>query len=115
MQDGVISHIGRQVKALLDANLDDDLVISRHFLDTWPSHSLDLNPCDFRLWGFLKDRVYNGEIRLLFVLKPSIIRHKSDIPRKLLRATIENAIMHFQYAIDVIEAHIEHILLLNKC
>jgi hypothetical protein len=26
----------------------------------WAAHSPDLNPCDFFLWGCLKDKVYNS-------------------------------------------------------
>ncbi|GFW65389.1 hypothetical protein TNCV_396551 [Trichonephila clavipes] len=43
----------------------------RHFPDEWPSRSSDLNPCDFWLWGFLRDRVYRGRIRTLSDLKTS--------------------------------------------
>jgi hypothetical protein len=25
---------------------------------SWPPYSLDLNPCDYLLWGFLKNNVY---------------------------------------------------------
>ncbi|KAJ4437726.1 hypothetical protein ANN_17871 [Periplaneta americana] len=44
------------------------------FPDEWPSRSPDLNPCDFWLWGYLKDRVYQGNIRSLADLKASIQR-----------------------------------------
>ncbi|GFS95297.1 uncharacterized protein TNCV_2631111 [Trichonephila clavipes] len=109
-QDGVTPHIGRQVKALVSANFIDNLLISRNFPDAWPSLSPDLNLCDFRLWGFLKDHVYSGVIRALPDLKASIIHHVAEIPRELLRATIENAIMHFQHVIDVNGVLIELIL-----
>ncbi len=26
--------------------------------DMWPPRSPDLNPCDYFLWGFLKDKIY---------------------------------------------------------
>ncbi|GFX66632.1 uncharacterized protein TNCV_1427981 [Trichonephila clavipes] len=47
MQDGATPHIGRQVKALLSANIGANHVVSRHFPDVWPSRSPDLNPCGF--------------------------------------------------------------------
>ncbi|GFV81571.1 uncharacterized protein TNCV_52951 [Trichonephila clavipes] len=37
MQDGTTPHIGCQVKALLNANFNDNRVISRQFPDTWLS------------------------------------------------------------------------------
>ncbi|PRD27532.1 UNVERIFIED_CONTAM: hypothetical protein NCL1_35099 [Trichonephila clavipes] len=106
MQDGATPHIGRQGKALLSANFGDNRVISRHFPDAWPSCPPALNPCDFWLWGFLKDRVYSGGIRTLPDLKDSIIRHVAEIPPEFLIATIQNAIMRFQHVIDVNGAHI---------
>lgn len=110
MQDGATPHIGREVKELLRANFGENRVISRAFQDAWPPRSPDLNPCDFWLWGFLKDRVYSGGIRTIPELKASITRHVADIPRELLRATIAHAIMRFQRVIDVDGAHVEHIL-----
>ncbi|GFX17299.1 uncharacterized protein TNCV_3553061 [Trichonephila clavipes] len=110
MQNGATPPIVRQVKALLSANFGDNRVISRHFPDAWPSRSPELNPCDFWLWGFLKDRVYSGGIRTLPDLKASIIRLVAEILRELLLATIENAIIRFQHVIDVNRAHIVRIL-----
>jgi len=31
---------------------DDQMLIA------WPSHSPDATPCDFFLWGYVKDQVY---------------------------------------------------------
>ncbi|GFT37798.1 uncharacterized protein TNCV_4128711 [Trichonephila clavipes] len=108
MQEGATPHIGAQIKALLSANFGDNRVISRHFPDAWLSPSPDLNPCDFWLWVFLKDRVCRGGIRTLPDLKALIIRHVAEIPRELLHATIENVIMRFQHVIDVNGAHIKY-------
>ncbi|GFV96931.1 uncharacterized protein TNCV_4351441 [Trichonephila clavipes] len=105
MQDGTTLHFGHQVKALLSAKFGDNRVISQHFPDAWPSRSPDLNPCDFRLWGFLKDRIYSGGIRTFIDLTASIICHVVEIPPELLCAT-----MRYQLVIDVNGAHIEHIL-----
>ncbi|GFW41161.1 uncharacterized protein TNCV_842011 [Trichonephila clavipes] len=88
----------------------DFCVMPRHFPDAWPSRSPELNPCDFWLGRFLKDSIYSGGIKTLPDLKASIIRHVAEIPRELLRAIIENAIMRFQHVIDVNKAHTEHIL-----
>ncbi|GFX66026.1 hypothetical protein TNCV_14471 [Trichonephila clavipes] len=47
----------------------------------------------------------NGGFRTLPDLKASITRHVAEIPREVLSATIENAIMRFQHVIDAIGAH----------
>ncbi|GFU21906.1 uncharacterized protein TNCV_3283781 [Trichonephila clavipes] len=52
----------------------------------------------------------SGGIRTLPDLKASIIHHLTEIPRELLRATIESVIMRFQHVIDINGALIDHIL-----
>jgi len=32
---------------------------------SWPPCSPDLNPCDYFLWGYLKDKVFSGAPRTL--------------------------------------------------
>ena len=74
-----------------------------------PPRSLDLNPCDFRLWGFLKDHAYRGNIQIVLELKESKPRHVSSIDRENLRATVEHAITRFEHVIDANGMHIEQI------
>lgn len=81
MQDGATPHTGRQVKDLLRANIGENWVIPGDFQDAWPPCSPDLNPCDFWLWGFLKDRVNGGGIKILLELNASIMRHVAELPR----------------------------------
>ncbi|GBM21250.1 hypothetical protein AVEN_149842-1 [Araneus ventricosus] len=58
MQDGAPPHIATPVKKLLNLHFGKDRIISRPFATAWPLRSPDLNPCDFWLWGYLKDVVY---------------------------------------------------------
>ncbi|GBN32887.1 hypothetical protein AVEN_178973-1 [Araneus ventricosus] len=58
IQDGAPSHIATPVKHLWYLHFGNDRIISRHFQAAWPPRSLDLIPCDFWLWGYLKDVVY---------------------------------------------------------
>ena len=60
MQDGAPLHIGHQVQCLLRETFTDEHIIFRSFPNPWPARSPDLNPCDFWLWGYLKDCVYRG-------------------------------------------------------
>ena len=55
MQDAASPQTACKVTALLWAHFGDDHVVSRGFRITLPPVSLDVNPCDFWLWGFLKD------------------------------------------------------------
>ncbi|GBL99029.1 hypothetical protein AVEN_227536-1 [Araneus ventricosus] len=57
MQDGAPPHIDRHVKQLLRQHFADAWVrsFSLHFPIALPLRSPDNTPCDFWLWGFLKD------------------------------------------------------------
>ncbi|GBM40407.1 hypothetical protein AVEN_122627-1 [Araneus ventricosus] len=110
MQDGTPPHIAQQVQELLRSHFEDDRVISRSSPTVWLSRSPDLNPRDFWLWGFLKDRVYEGNIRTLPELKASLTCHVSAIDRETLRTTIEHATVCFENVLDADGMHIEHIL-----
>ena len=74
-----------------------------------PPCSLDLNPCDFWLWGFLKHYAYRGSIQTDLELKESILRYVFSIDRKTLRATVEHTVTHFEHVTDVNGMHIEQI------
>ncbi|GFS78129.1 uncharacterized protein TNCV_1107511 [Trichonephila clavipes] len=54
MQDGAPPHITRCVKDVLKHHFTEERVISHQFRHLWPPRSPDLNPCDFWLWGHLK-------------------------------------------------------------
>ncbi|GBL94656.1 hypothetical protein AVEN_83973-1 [Araneus ventricosus] len=72
MQDGASPHIETPVKQLLNLHFGNGRITSRHFPTAWPPRSPDLNPCDFWLWGYLKDVVYGGPIANLAELKTSL-------------------------------------------
>jgi len=61
-QDGGPPHFHFDVRAHLNANLPSRWIGRASHNDspllTWPPRSPDLTPCDFFLWGYIKDRVY---------------------------------------------------------
>jgi hypothetical protein len=59
-QDGAPPHIAKIVKATLNANFKDH-VISRGFSFVCPARIPDLNPLDFFLWRYLKQKVYKKQ------------------------------------------------------
>ena len=59
MQDGAAPHTARRVLTWLTDHFE-GRVISRFTKKTWASHSPDLNPLDFFLFGHLKDQM-SGE------------------------------------------------------
>ncbi|PNF14515.1 hypothetical protein B7P43_G15641 [Cryptotermes secundus] len=59
---------------------EDDVV-----LFTWPPRSPDLMPCDFFLWGYIKDRVYVPPLpRTLVELRERIYAAVMTIDRMML-------------------------------
>ena len=59
MQDGAPSHIAGQVKDLLRRSFRDDHVVIRYVRYAWPPRSVDLNPCIYWLWSYLKSPVWS--------------------------------------------------------
>ena len=70
--------------------------LKRQFLDRfsnkekWPPRSPDLNPCDFFLWGYLKQRVYNTMPQSLDSLKENITREFKNISKDTLKNTFDD-------------------------
>lgn len=112
MQDGAPPHIGLPVQQFLRQHFTNDRIISRAFPTTWPSRSPDLNPCDFWLWGHLKNLVYRERLVTLADLKESISLHVRSISDDQLRSAVEQAvhrlhILHLQEG-NHIEQHSLH-------
>jgi hypothetical protein len=40
----------------------------------WPPRSPDLTPCDFFLWGYLKDKVFSTPLQNINELRQKIVR-----------------------------------------
>jgi len=55
-QDGAPPRYGQVVRDFLDDTFTQ--WIGRRETIDWPPRSPDLTPCDFSLWGIIKDRVY---------------------------------------------------------
>ena len=110
MQDGAPPNIATPVKQLLSAQFGDDRIISRHFPTTWPPRSSDLNPCNFSLWGYLKNVVYSGRIQNLANLKASMTHHTHCISTGTLRSVLEHAVLRFHFVAEQGGGHIEQLM-----
>ncbi|GFU78910.1 uncharacterized protein TNCV_307511 [Trichonephila clavipes] len=94
MQDGAPPHITRCVKDVPKHHFTEERVISRQFRHLWPSRSSDLNPCNFWLWGHLKQLVSCDQPRTLPDLKDSISRHVLNISQNTLQSTMEHMLSY---------------------
>ncbi len=98
MQDGASPHTAKQTMELLKKYFGEK-IISIRCEDIWPPYSPDLNPCDFFLWGFLKDRVFSEKINNCFELKEKITRICSEISSEICFKVINNLIYRLHYCV----------------
>ncbi|GFV88449.1 transposable element tc3 transposase [Trichonephila clavipes] len=111
MQDRAPPHITRCVKDVLKHHFTEERVISRQIPHLCPPRSSDLNPCEFWLWGHLKQLVSCDQPRTLPDLKDSISRYVLNISKNTLRSTVEHSILRFQIVAENDGHHVEHLLL----
>jgi hypothetical protein len=88
-QDGAPPHFHCEVHHYLNDNLPHSwigrAVITDLSFHTWPPRSPDLTPCDFVLWGYVKDIVYVPPLpNDLQELTQSIIAAVATINRDML-------------------------------
>ncbi|GBN36265.1 hypothetical protein AVEN_57767-1 [Araneus ventricosus] len=76
----------------------------------WPPYSPDLNPCDFFLWGHMKDLVYKKKPTDLINLKKYITDTFASIKRKTLELVTDNFVTMLRYCITSDGSHFEIIL-----
>jgi hypothetical protein len=74
----------------------------------WPPYSPDLNPCDYFLWGYLKDRVYRNNPTSLEQLEAEIIREMRDIPAGVYELVVRNFINRLERVIEADGGHFEN-------
>jgi len=114
-QDGATPHRTTEVKDCI-RSVFDDRIIALGFTSeeggeiAWPPHSPDLNPCDFALWGMMKDHVYKNQPNNLFELKSAI----ENFVQTLSPDTLVKIMANFLKRLDLIPlmegAHFENVI-----
>jgi len=107
-QDGATPHSPNESLAWLQQRFLDRL-ISRRCDQQWSPYSPDLNPPDFYMWGYLKDRVYGNNPQTIPDLKAAITAAIRPIPREECGRVIENFARRIQMCLQRRGAHLEHI------
>jgi inhibitor of nuclear factor kappa-B kinase subunit alpha len=106
MQDGAAAHTATySIKALNE--VFEDRRVSRGL---WPARSPDLNPCDFFLWGNLKDKVYSNNSHTLVELKQSIRETILSIEISELKLVSNNIFKRLEACLRAEWRHFEHLL-----
>jgi len=86
-----------------------DRLISRRYDPQWSPHSPDLNPPDFDMWEYLKDRVYGNNPQTIPDLKAAITAAIRAIPREECGRVIDNFARLIKMCLQRRGAHLEHI------
>lgn len=89
-QDGAPAH---QLIAVRNRLLEtfERRVIALHLPVEWPPRSPDLTPCDYFLWGYLKDKVYRtppqdiNDLRMKIQHEADVLRENPELIRRVLR------------------------------
>ena len=89
-QDGAPPHFNFDVLVHLNTKLPGRLIRRASHNDSpllpWPPRSPDLTPCDFCLWGYIKDRVYVPPMQSdLPQLRQRIVEAVAAIDRQMLQ------------------------------
>ena len=87
-----------------------DRVISRRLDPAWASHSPDLNPPDFYLWGNLKDQVYEDNPVTIEQLKRNITAKMRAITQEECIRVVNNFARRIAVCVERDGRHLEHIL-----
>jgi hypothetical protein len=86
MQDVARPHTANVVLDFLH-DIFDFRVISNRFRDrfacgqNWPPNIPDLSPCDYFLWGFLKEKIFQKKPETIMELRAQIIQACNEITR----------------------------------
>lgn len=83
-QDGAPPHYALPVRQWLDERFPERWIGRRGPYD-WPARSPDLTPCDFFLWGYLKDTVYRTRFSTIEQLRGRIRAACSEISEETCR------------------------------
>jgi hypothetical protein len=76
----------------------------------WLPRSPDLTPCDFWLWGMVKERVYNTKIRDISDLKDRIRTVISSIPREMCVRVLNGTVVRWLLCVKYDGEQVETVL-----
>ena len=116
MQDGATPHRTNDVFKVLEEHFDNRVIALKYRSKTgkgydWPPYSPDLNPCDFFLWGCIKDKVYANNPHTLEELSNAIQTEIQSISEETCHSVIQNFAIRLRHLIAVDGRHIEHVIM----
>jgi hypothetical protein len=74
------------------------------------SYHYHINPCDFFLWGFLKEKMFQRRPENVAQLRAHIVKLYRALSEDLCRKVVTNARVRLQEVVRQDGGHIEHVL-----
>lgn len=108
-QDGAPPHFAIEVRQYLDRKLPEHWM-GRGGSISWPAYSPDLTPCDYFLWGYIKDIVYRNPPRTISELKTKIGQAIRSINEDMLHRVFENMKTRLNFVIRERGGAFEHLM-----
>jgi len=115
MQDGATPHTANAVLDVLHETFGPRVISHRYPArhgrgQSWPPNSPDINPCDYFLWGYLKEKVFPQKPATLVELRAVILAVCREITEDMCRRVITNVGVRVAEVIRQNGGHIEHVL-----
>ena len=98
-QDGASPHYAIIVRNWLDQKLPGRWLGRRGPIE-WPARSPDLAPCDFFLWGYLKNIVYSEKSVTIEQLCSRITTACADIPIEICANACHSVAQRFERCLE---------------
>ena len=90
-QDGAAPHQARMVMQWLDTLFDERMLALKSLRgDSWAPSSPDMNPADYFLWGYLKEKVYSPPPTTIPALKRKIKSEFAKIPELMVKTAVKS-------------------------
>ena len=109
-QDGAPCHRSRAVRELLSQRFENRVIALNEEFE-WPPRSPDLTPCDFFLWGFLKQRVFATEVPNLPTLRWRIVNEINRLRdnQNFIRSSFREMAARTNICIEKNGGHVENV------
>ena len=109
MQDGAAPHTAKRVLAWIKGHFG-ARVISRFTEHSWASHSPDLNPLDFFLWGYIKDQIVGAQFQTTQDLKDRVALLLQAVTPEQCKNATDHFMMRAKKCFDRDGGHVEHVM-----
>ena len=108
-QDGAPAHTATASRRWIRDKFGGNVISLKEAFE-WSPHSPDLNPCDFFLWGHLKDCIYRNKPTTLQQLKENVLQYSRDIDQHLCERVIQSFKKRMKVCVQRKGRHLEHVI-----